>query len=293
MLRFPRRAGAADRDAAQAVIDAEQREFEPPRARAAAFKMFFEPAGEAGERGLDVGGRDERLDKTRFDGVIGRRRDRRDRLLLCAEGLVETPEEKRTEAGSERRAGEVVKLADALEAETPQTVRTRFIEPQRLDRQRRKKRPRIALRRDSAGKSESRGKARAGRCGDCGARRDSRAGKAGEKVVDEGLFAAEKMRGAGNVENRRAGFLDPDKGRVAQKRECKFTKSAAVARGVGRRRLKAGKDRARLGERLAGIDPARLRKPVASKDPQRILRLLIKNERLFRRRGALQPVRRK
>ena len=107
-------------------------------------------------------------------------------------------------------------------------------------------------------------------------------------------LAAEQMGAAGDVEHEAVGRIEADQRRVAVAPVGDGIEQAAVRRRLAGGDGKAGKHRARIGERHAGPQAEALRRIVHGDDPLRALDRLGDDERLIRRgQAAGEPIGRK
>ena len=169
-----------------------------------------------------------------------------------AERAVEHAQEFGAEAGGERRARQVEDVADAFQADPRQRGDRVARQPQRRERQGRKK---IALiiGWGNCRLTETRGGGgRADGGGNGGAGRKAETGHPREEIVAKFLFAAEEMRAAADVEQNAVGRIGGEERRVALAPVGQGIEEARVGCLVLRHRSESGMHGACLRQRETG-----------------------------------------
>lgn len=279
------RLGGADADRLDALIDPVKKEIEAARPKASALQRFAERCGKfcrmAGKRLR----RADRFGKGAANMDVFGRADWPQRLGKAAKGLIETAQRRLAKAPRQGRAGRCCEIADCLKPQPLQAKGKSRIQAQRRHGQGGDGNENFAGRGDCRlGPKPGKRMRRADRIGKTRACMEVYRLKPGQEVAQQRFFAAKKMRGAFDVDQKPVRRIRGNERAIAAQRPKRQpAERRPIGRGIGGSDRKTGHARLRLGERKTWLKAKRERHRVDRNDNAAAAVLARKNERFFRR----------
>ena len=239
--------GQAQFDLLAALIDAAQSQLQP----ACAHPLRFEPGAERlkqpGSRGHHVRHKADWVGEGQAQAEMWRVGLGRDRLGHIAQGLIEPRQKRRAEAARKGRARGGAQIRDGAQAKPLQAGADRLVQPQRRDRQRGERAPRLAHRGDARAEMRQR-PGRAARIGQPQPQLQPGPRDARPHILQHGLFAAPQMGRSGHVQHQPVRPLAPDPGAIAPRPTPQCQQEARIAPGLGGAADQVGAEGAGVGQ---------------------------------------------